>query len=501
MYPCTYAKSAPERAAVVMGDTGEVVTYRELDERSNQLAHLLRAEGDDAGLAIAMENNAAYLPIAWGARRCGRYFTTVNHHLTPAEMAYIIDDCGARVLVMSHAQAETAAALTSALVPRVTRRLMVGGVIDGWEPYEAAVAEHPTTPVPDETEGELLQYSSGTTGRPKGIKRALTGQPISLAADKVVPFLNALRFREGGVYLSPAPLYHTAPICWTMAVQRMGGTVVVMPRFDAAEALRLIERYRVTHSQLVPTMFVRMLKLPAEERARHDLSSLERVIHAAAPCPVEIKRSMIEWWGPMIDEYYSSSEGAGATYITAEEWLAHPGSVGRVVLGEMRVMGPDGQEAAPGVVGEIWMRPPADRTTYRYIGAEPVARDGWESLGDVGWFDEDGYLYLADRQTDMILVGGANVYPAEVEAALDEHPAVLSSCVIGLPDEDYGNVVHAIVETRHEVSDEELRAHLASRLVSYKLPRTFERSPEPLRDDAGKVRRSALRAARLPTTP
>jgi bile acid-coenzyme A ligase len=271
-----------------------------------------------------------------------------------------------------------------------------------------------------------------------------------------------------------------------------------MERFDAAHSLELVERHRVTFLYLVPTMMNRILRLPEEERRARDVSSLRTAFHLAAPCPPHVKRAFIEWLGPeVVRELYAGTESQAVTIISGTEWLAHPGSVGRVVAGEMRICDPDGKEVPAGTLGEVWMRPPQGRRTYRYVGATARERDGWESLGDMGWFDEDGYLYLADRRTDMILVGGSNVYPAEVEAVLDEHPAVLSCCVIGLPDDDLGNIVHAIVETAYDVSDEELAAHCADRLVGYKRPRRFERAQEPLRDDAGKVRRSALRQARI----
>jgi bile acid-coenzyme A ligase len=307
-----------------------------------------------------------------------------------------------------------------------------------------------------------------------------------------------LRIEPGATFLCTGPLYHNGPFLFSMTALLQGGHIVVMDRFDAAASLELVERYRITYMYLVPTMMSRILRLPDEERLGRDVSSLRTAYHLAAPCPPHVKQAWIDWVGPeVVVELYAGTEGQAVTVIDGNEWLAHPGSVGRVVMGEMRVFGPAGDQLPPGAVGEIWMRPPDDRSTYRYVGAVARARDGWESLGDMGWFDEDGYLYLADRATDMILVGGANVYPAEVEAALEEHPAVLGACVIGLPDEDYGNVVHAIIEVGGDVSDEELRSHLAARLVSYKLPRTFERAPEPLRDDAGKMRRSALRDARL----
>ncbi len=279
----------------------------------------------------------------------------------------------------------------------------------------------------------------------------------------------------------------------------LGGHIVVMERFDAARCLALVEQFGVTFIYLVPTMMSRILRLPEQERLSRNMASLRTAYHLAAPCPAHVKRAWIDWLGPdVVVELYAGTEAQAATRIDGSEWLAHPGSVGRVVMGEMKVLSPEGLEQPPGEVGEIWMRPGTARPTYHYVGASARQRDGWESLGDMGRFDDDGYLYLSDRRADMILVGGANVYPAEVEAALDEHPAVMSSCVVGLPDEDLGNVVHTIVETRDQISDDELRRHLTARLVSYKLPRTFERSAEPLRDDAGKVRRSALREARLP---
>lgn len=335
--------------------------------------------------------------------------------------------------------------------------------------------------------------SGGSTGRPKLIVAA-----VPAVIEYVGPAGPGLRIFPGETFLCTGPLYHNGPFTFSMTALLTGGHVVVMERFDAAYSLELIERYRVTYMYLVPTMMTRILRLPDEERLSRDMTSLRTAYHLAAPCPPHIKEAWIDWLGPeVIHELYAGTEAQAVTMISGTEWLEHRGSVGRVTMGHMRILGPDGEELPPGEIGEVFMRSMDDRPTYKYVGAEARQRDGWDSLGDMGWMDQDGYLYLADRQTDMILVGGANVYPAEVEAALEEHPAVHSACVIGLPDEDYGNVVHAIVETRTEITDDELRSHLASRLVSYKLPRTFERTGEPLRDDAGKVRRSALREARL----
>jgi bile acid-coenzyme A ligase len=336
--------------------------------------------------------------------------------------------------------------------------------------------------------------SGGSTGRPKLIVATAPG-----AVELVAASAPRLRISDRETFLCTGPLYHNGPFLFSMTSLMLGGHIVVMERFDAARSLALVEQFGVTFMYLVPTMMSRILRLPEEERLGRDMSSLRTAYHLAAPCPTHVKRAWIDWLGPdVVVELYAGTEAQAATRIDGGEWLTHPGSVGRVVMGEMKVLGPEGEELVAGQVGEIWMRSGTERPTYHYVGASAREREGWESLGDMGRFDVDGYLYLSDRRADMILVGGANVYPAEVEAALDEHPAVLSSCVVGLPDEDLGNVVHAIVETRDQVTDDELRRHLATRLVSYKLPRTFERSDEPLRDDAGKVRRSALRVARLP---
>jgi bile acid-coenzyme A ligase len=381
---------------------------------------------------------------------------------------------------------------------------LIGAAAGGraWLTADDLHSDHPAddSPLPPEISPTWKAMTSGgSTGRPKLIVTTTPGVVELVAAGGPL-----LRIGERETFLCTGPLYHNGPFLFSMTALLRGGHIVVMERFDASRSLELVERYGVTYLYLVPTMMSRILRLPEEERLGRDMSSVRTVYHLAAPCPPQVKHAWIDWLGAdVIAELYAGTEGQSATVITGSEWLAHPGSVGRVLMGEMRVTGPDGEDLPPGAVGEIWMRPDKDRTTYRYVGAHARARDGWESLGDMGWFDEDGYLYLADRQTDMILVGGANVYPAEVEAALDEHPAVLSSCVIGLPDEDYGSVVHAIVEIAPgvTVTDDELRTHVSDRLVTYKQPRTFERASEPLRDDAGKVRRSALREARLPVRP
>jgi long-chain acyl-CoA synthetase len=502
MYPATFAARTPDRPAVIMGGTGEIVTYRELDERSSQFAHYLRglALGPDEVVAILMDNNPRYHEVAWGVRRIGRYFTPVNRHLTTEEIAYIVNDSGATVIVASAGLTEAAAGLTPAVVPGVRHRLFIGPPIPGWTSYDDAVSSQPRTPVPDETEGDIIQYSSGTTGRPKGIRRALTGRPMNAEQDGVIPFLRAIGFEEGATYLSPAPLYHSAPIFWTMGVHRLGGTVVVMEKFDPEQTLALIERHRVTHTQMVPTMFVRMLKLDEPIRTKYDVSSLRQVIHAAAPCPVEVKRQMLDWWGPIISEFYSSSEGAGATFVTAADWLEHPGTVGKSMLGAIHILDDDGTELPRGAIGTIWADAPQ---RFDYVNDADKTREhhderGWTTVGDVGYLDEDGYLFLTDRKANMIISGGVNIYPQEIENVLIGHPRVYDVAVFGVPNPDFGEEVKAVVQpdSMTEAGPElaaELMAYCRKHLAGYKCPRSIDFDPELPRTDAGKLYKRRLR--------
>jgi acyl-CoA synthetase (AMP-forming)/AMP-acid ligase II len=502
VYPGEIARRAPDRPAVVMGGTGETITFRELDERSNSLAQLLRARGLERGatVAILLENNPRFLEVAWAAQRSGAYYTAINGHLTTEEAAYIVRDCGATALVSSQRLATLATTLTAELVPDVRHRLMVDGVEGGWESYEDAVAAQPAEPIAGECEGDFMLYSSGTTGRPKGIQRPLAFPPMGQGLPGAVPFLRALGLQDGGVYLCPAPLYHAAPLAWSTAAHRVGATVVVMERFDPVHALALIEQHRVTHAQFVPTMFVRMLKLPEAERDRYDHSSLRAVVHAAAPCPVEVKRQMIDWWGPIVSEYYSATEGLGATFITASEWLAHPGSVGRPMLGIAHVLDDEGDELASGEIGTVWFE---GGSPFEYHNdpdktASTMNEKGWATVGDVGYLDDEGYLYLTDRRAFMIISGGVNIYSQEVENLLVTHPKVMDVAVIGVPNDDLGEEVKAVVQPvdgddAGVALEQELVEFCRSHLAAFKCPRSVDFEPELPRLDTGKLYKRLLR--------
>jgi fatty-acyl-CoA synthase len=492
-----------------MAESGEVVTYRELEERSNRLAQAFAAAGLAHGdvVALVMENGPRYHEVAWAVLRSGMYLLPVNTHLQPEEVAYVVADSGARLVIVSPRMRGVAAGLRQAAPPAVQRWWSMGGDVGGYEPIDAMLAAMPAEPIPDETEGDVLQYSSGTTGRPKGIRRPLTGAPMGEGGGAVLNFLAAFGLEEGDTYLSPAPLYHSAPIFWTMGVHRLGGTVVVMERFDAEHMLAAIERYAVTHMQLVPTMFVRLLKLREDLRAGYDLSSLRAVIHAAAPCPVDVKRRMIAWWGPIISEYYSSSEGAGGTFITAQEWLEHPGSVGRPILGVPHIVGEDGTELPSGEAGQVWFEGAVE---FDYLGdpaktAETTSSQGWRTVGDVGWLDEDGYLHLTDRRAFTIIRGGVNIYPREIEDVLLEHPRVLDVAVFGVPDEEFGERVHAVVQPDTWPPEagqlaEELRGLCLSKLAPFKCPAAFDFEQQLPRTDAGKLYKRLLRERYLEET-
>jgi long-chain acyl-CoA synthetase len=509
MYPGTVAKDHPDRPAVVMATSGEVVTFRQLDERSNQLAHLLRASGLSRGdhIALFMENHPRFLEVVWAALRSGLYVTTINSHLTAEETAYIVGDCDARVFITSVVLAPVAAELDQADLPRVHTWLMVGGTIDGYDSYEDAVADRPTTPIDDESTGATMLYSSGTTGRPKGVLRPLPDTVPSDPDERLALTAKTYGFRDGMVYLSPAPLYHAAPLAFCVLSQRFGGTVVVMERFDPAHALELIEAHRVTHSQWVPTMFVRMLRLSDEERAAHDLSSHELAIHAAAPCPVPVKQQMIEWWGPILYEYYAGTEGNGSTAITSEEWLEHPGSVGRSRVGSVHIIGPDGEELPPGQEGAIYF---GGGATFEYHG-DPEKTEGsrlpggLSTLGDIGYLDDEGYLYLTDRKAHMIISGGVNIYPREIEDVLIQHPVVADVAVFGIPNEDFGEEVKAVVELLegNEPTDElsrELLAFCREHLAGFKVPRSLDFTDDMPRLPTGKLYKRKLRDRYLADT-
>jgi bile acid-coenzyme A ligase len=368
-------------------------------------------------------------------------------------------------------------------------------ILAGYEP-DPALSDAPLREVP--AASWKAPTSGGSTGRPKLI---VSTQPALV--ESVEPFARLLGMSDGDTVLITGPLYHNAPFLLSACALVLGGQVVLMPRFEAESALQLVQEHAVDYMYAVPTMMGRIWRLPDERRLGYDVSSLRVVMHMAAPCPPWLKRAWLDWLGPdQVWELYAATEVQAVTILTGSEWLSHPGSVGRPVVGEMQMLDPAGAPVPAGVVGEIWMRRgPGRPSPYRYLGAEPrTTGEGWESVGDMGSIDDEGYVYLADRKSDMLIVGGANVYPAEVEAALMEHPLVLTAVVIALPHEDLGQVSHALLELEGEVSDEELRAHLAERLASYKVPRSFERVSEPLRDDAGKVRRTALAAARAQLT-
>ena len=503
MYPAIHAQQHPDRPAFIMASSGAVTTYGELDARSNRLAHLLRATGlkQRDHLAVFMENNAHYLVTNAAGERAGLYYTCINSFLTAQELAYIVDNSDSLVLITSREKRDVAAQAL-ALCPKLRLGLIVDAPSDAlFKNLDEACAEFSTTPIADEWLGTPMLYSSGTTGRPKGVLRPLPDNPPSQPLP-LFHFLNKLwLYREGMVYLSPAPLYHSAPQAAVSLCVRNGGTAVLMEHFDPENYLALIEKYRVTHSQLVPTMFNRLLKLPAEVRQRYDLSSLEVAIHAAAPCPVQIKERMIEWWGPIVHEYYGATEGLGFTACNSAEWLAHRGTVGKVMLGALHILDENMQPALRGVPGEIWFK---TATAFEYFNdpqrtAQSRSADGTlTTVGDVGYVDDDGFLYLTDRSTFMIISGGVNIYPQECENLLVTHPKVADAAVFGVPNEDLGEEVKAVVQLMPGIEpgpaiEAELIAFCQQHLAKLKCPKSLEFDPALPRLPTGKLYKKALR--------
>jgi long-chain acyl-CoA synthetase len=502
MFAGKYATERADQAAFIMASTGESVSYAEYDARTNQLAHLLRSHGLNRldHYAVFMENNDRYLECCGAGERAGLYYTCINSYLTADELAYIVNNSDSQVIITSAAKRDI---VRDALpqCPQISLCLIVDDAGDEtFVDYCEAIAKFPTTPLADECLGTSMLYSSGTTGRPKGIIRPLPEAPPSQGLP-LFEFLNDVwQCREGMIYLSPAPLYHSAPQGSVNLAIRNGGTVIIMERFDPEQYLQLVERYRVTHSQLVPTMFSRMLKLPEEVRTQADVSSLEIAIHAAAPCPVQVKEQMIAWWGPIIYEYYGATEGLGFTACNSEEWLAHKGSVGKVLLGELHILDDDGQPAAKGKPGEIWFK---TATPFEYYHDpektnEATSADGsMSTVGDVGYV-EDGYLYLTDRATFMIISGGVNIYPQECENLLITHPKVADAAVFGVPNIDLGEEVKAVVETMPGVAADaelvdELMAFCAANLARQKCPRSIDFEAQLPRLPTGKLYKKELR--------
>jgi acyl-CoA synthetase (AMP-forming)/AMP-acid ligase II len=502
MYPGIYADREPDRAAVIMASTGEVITYGQLDERSTRLARLLRAAGLRRGdhLALFMENQPNFLDVVWAALRSGLYITAVNSHLKPDELAYILDDCEAKALVTSNALAGVASEVDWSELSRVTTRLMTDGAVDGFDSYEDAVASVSAERLEDESNGTSMLYSSGTTGRPKGVLRALPEGHPGEGDPRLSLMAKSYGFGEEMVYLSPAPMYHAAPLGYTCTTHRHGGTVVFMERFDPADSLRLIDAHRVTHSQWVPTMFVRLLRLSGDVRDGHDLSSHRFAIHAAAPCPVAVKRQMIEWWGPILYEYYAGTEGNGSTAINSQEWLEHPGSVGRPRLAKVHIVGENGEELPAGQEGTIYFSGGGEFEYHKDAEKTEDARlpGGLSTLGDVGYLDEGGWLYLTDRKAYMIISGGVNIYPREIEDVLIQHPAVADVAVFGVPNEDLGEEVKAVVELLdgREPGDDlgrELQAFAREHLAGFKCPKSVDFIDHLPRLPTGKLYKRLLR--------
>ena len=502
MHPSIHAKTQPERPAIIMAGSGETISFAELDRRSNQVAQLLRSRGIKVGdtVALCMENHPWFFCLTWGFQRSGVHYVGISSRLTPPEIAYILEDSGAKLLFGSAYLAPTLDEVAK-LAPQVEQlRLGTPGPLSA----EDALATMPDTPIDDERAGVDMLYSSGTTGRPKGVKIPLPEDPDIAQANALVGLtMMAFGIKPDSVYLSPAPLYHAAPLRWSMTIQKLGGTVVVMEKFDPEAALAAIEKYKVTDSQFVPTHFVRMLKLPEDVRAKYDVSTLKCAIHAAAPCPVPVKQAMIDWWGPVIYEYYAGTEGNGFTFVTSQEWLAKPGTVGKALTGIVRVCDENGDEVPRGTEGQIFFEPTEGMVPFEYHNDPDKTRDarnkhGWTSLGDVGYQDEDGYVFLTDRKSFMIISGGVNIYPQEIENLLVTHPKVADAAVIGAPDPDFGERVVAVVQPLDMAEAgpalaEELSEFLAPQLSRVKMPRQIDFREQLPRELTGKLYKRLLR--------
>lgn len=500
MTPAEVAAATPDKPAYIIAETNEVVTFGELEARANQGAHLFRRLGLVRGdhIALLLENHREFFTIAWAAQRAGLYYTAISWRLQSEEVEYIVNNCEAQVFITSSARADVVASLKGKL-GQVRHAFMLDGVGEDFAGWEQAIASEPETPIDDQMEGASMLYSSGTTGYPKGVKRPLpdgeygTGEPLSLLG-------MLYGMTSDSTYLSPAPLYHAAPLGFTMSCLRNGTTVVVMQHFEAEFALKCIEQYQITHSQWVPTMFIRMLKMPEDVRLRYDVSSLQVAIHAAAPCPVPIKEQMIDWWGPVIYEYYAGTEGNGFVQLNSQEWLAHKGSVGKPLTCELHICDDDGNEVPVGEPGTVFMGGGGEFEYYKDPGKTEDSRhpQGWTTLGDVGYVDKDGYLYLTDRKHFMIISGGVNIYPQEAENVLITHDKVLDVAVFGVPNEDFGEEVKAVVQLKDPsdadaLLEVELLNYCREHLSHVKCPRSVDFRLELPRHPTGKLYKRLLK--------
>lgn len=501
-----HAAARPDGVAWHMLDGGQAVTWRELEERSRRCAAMLLARGLRPGdvVAVFLENHARYFEILWAAHRIGLYYTTVSRHLRAHEALYILADCGAKALFTSATVLSTAGELGGDAAR--LQRFALGEAVAGYEDYEEALRGLPASAqLPATPEGTDFTYSSGTTGLPKGIKRPLAGANSHFAAGGAYPRNHWKTFDRKTVFLSTAPFYHTAPVRWNMNVMRSGGTCVLMEKFDARAALEAIARFHVTHSQWVPTMFIRLLRLPEAERKTYDLSSLRVAVHAAAPCPVWVKEAMIEWWGPVLYEFYSGTELVGRTSLDSHEWLAHKGSVGRPEFGALHILDEQGHDVPAGQAGVIWF---SGGPMFEYHGEPEKTRQayndcGWATYGDIGCVDAEGYLYLTDRLANMIISGGVNIYPQETENVLTQHPAVHDVAVVGVPNEEFGEEVKAVVQLRHgtaptDALKQELIAWCRERLSPIKCPRSVDFWEALPRTDSGKLLKREVKQAFWP---
>jgi fatty-acyl-CoA synthase len=511
MYPGTHAQQAPDRPAVIAAETGQTMTYRQLDDDSAALARVLTDRGLRRGDVVALlsDNSPEALVVFWATQRAGLYITAINHHLTADEAGYIVRDSGARALIVSVGLAGLATDVQTQA--RTEVRLAFGGSVAGFDSFEDALADAGPR-LESQPCGAVMLYSSGTTGFPKGIQPDLPDRDVDQPGDPTIAIAEQLYgITADDVYFSPAPIYHAAPLRWCGMVHALGGTVVLASRFDPVKTLEYVERYWITITQMVPTMFVRLLKLDSAVRSRHELSSLRVVIHAAAPCPVEVKRAMIDWLGPIIYEYYASTEVNGMTFIDSADWLAHPGSVGRAVLGVLHICDDIGRELPAGTVGAVYFE--RDRLPFRYhndpqktVDAQHPEHPSWTTVGDLGYLDEDGYLYLADRKSFMIISGGVNIYPQEVENILALHPAIYDVAVIGVPDPDMGEQVKAVVRLAEGIAESDELAqclidYTRARIAHYKAPRSIDFVDDLPRTPTGKLVKGELRKRYLQEIP